>query len=97
MDAGESLGDALTNTVDYCINHNIMREFLLEHEQEVPEMYSLRYNEQAAREAALDDGRIEGFTQVAIDMLKDRKPVEEIIKYTQLPMKRIQELAAGIQ
>lgn len=60
-------------------------------------MYSLRYNEQAAREAALDDGRIEGFTQVAIDMLKDRKPVEEIIKYTQLPMKRIQELAAGIQ
>ena len=26
-------------------------------------MYSLRYNEQAAREAALDDGRIEGRTE----------------------------------
>ena len=59
MDSGDSLGDALTNTVDYCISHNIMRKFLLEHEQEVPAMYSLRYNEQAAREAALDEGRAE--------------------------------------
>ena len=60
MEAGETLRDALTNTVEYCINHDIMRKYLLEHEQEVPEMYSLRYNAQAAREAALDDGRIEG-------------------------------------
>ena len=56
MDSGDSLGDTLTNTVEYCISHDIMRKFLLEHEQEVPDMYSLRYNEQAAREAALDDG-----------------------------------------
>lgn len=60
VDPGSSLGEALTKAIDYCINHDIMRKFLLEHEQEVPAMYSLRYNEQAAREAALDDGRIEG-------------------------------------
>lgn len=60
MEAGEPMGDALASTVEYCIDHDIMRKYLLEHEQEVPEMYSLRYNAQAAREAALDDGRIEG-------------------------------------
>ena len=52
IDSGETLGNALTNIIDYCIAHDIMKKFLLEHEQEVPIMYSLRYDEQAAREAA---------------------------------------------
>ena len=60
LEAGEQLDDALAKTMEYCISHDIMRKFLLEHEQEVPAMYSLRYDAQAAREAALDDGRIEG-------------------------------------
>ena len=60
IDAGATLDAALAKTVAYCISHNIMRKYLLEHEQEVPAMYSLRYNAQAAREAALEDGRIEG-------------------------------------
>ena len=60
LDSGEQLDDALAKTMEYCISHDIMRKFLLEHEQEVPAMYSLRYDAQAAREAALDDGRIEG-------------------------------------
>jgi len=60
LDSGEQLGAAIAKTMEYCISHDIMRKFLLEHEQEVPAMYSLRYDAQAAREAALDDGRIEG-------------------------------------
>ena len=59
IEAGESLSETLTNTMDYCINHDIMKGFLLKHEQEVPAMYSLRWNEQAAREAAWEDGRME--------------------------------------
>lgn len=42
-------------------------------------------------------GRVEVLADVAISMLKDHKPVEEIVKYTKLPLKRVQELAAGIQ
>ena len=60
LDSGEQLDAAIAKTMEYCISHDIMRKFLLEHEQEVPAMYSLRYDAQAAREAALDDGRIEG-------------------------------------
>ena len=60
LDSGEQLGAAIAKTMEYCISHDIMRKFLLEHEQEVPAMYSLRYDAQAAREAAWDDGRIEG-------------------------------------
>lgn len=60
LDSGETLSAALAKSMEYCISHDIMRKFLLEHEQEVPAMYSFSYDEQAAREAAWDDGRIEG-------------------------------------
>lgn len=60
VESGESLNDALAHTITYCVNHDIMKGFLLKHEQEVPAMYSLRWNEQAAREAAWEDGRMEG-------------------------------------
>ena len=74
LDSGEKLDDALAKTMEYCIKHDIMRKFLLEHEQDVPAMYSLRYDAQAAREAAWDDGRIEGEAKgikAAIAMAKD--------------------------
>ena len=63
-----------------------MRKFLLEHEQqEVPAMHSLRYDAQAAREAALDDGRIEGRIEGAIAMAKEfsvskSQVVEQLMK-----------------
>ena len=74
IDSGEPMDKALVKAMEYCIRHDIMRKFLLEHEQEVPAMYSLRYDAQAAREAAWDDGRIEGEAKgikAAIAMAKD--------------------------
>ena len=85
LDSGEKLDDALAKTMEYCIKHDIMRKFLLEHEQEVPAMYSLRYDAQVAREAALDDGRIEGRIEGAIAMAKEfsvskSQVVEQLMK-----------------
>lgn len=46
------------------------------------------------------EGRAEGRSQMAIDiamdMLRDHKPIEEIVKYSRLPLERVQELAATL-
>ena len=48
-----------------------------------------------------DEGRAEGitesFTQVAIRMLKDNKPYDEITKYTHLSLEELEKLAQHIQ
>ena len=48
-----------------------------------------------------DEGRAEGladgFTQVAIGMLKDSKPYDEITKYTHIPQDELKKLAQQLQ
>ena len=54
-----------------------------------------------SREEGREEGRVEGLTagreemanNIALAMLRDDKPIEEIIKYTGLAKERIQELA----
>ena len=57
-----------------------------------------------AREEARAEGRAEGKaegraeerdkrnTEMALDMLADNKPIEEIVKYSHLPMEKVLEL-----
>ena len=73
--SGDSLADAIRSATDYCINHNIMRDYLLVNYEEVFEMMSLRWNEKdskkywqkEAREeghaAGLAEGRAQGLSQ----------------------------------
>lgn len=56
IEAGEVLKEAIQNSIEYCIKHDIMKKYLIENQKEVLDMYSLHWSEQAARE----DGRIEG-------------------------------------
>ena len=45
-----------------------------------------------AREQALVEGEAKGFEKVALDMLADNKPIEEIVKYSRLPREKVLEL-----
>ena len=45
-----------------------------------------------AREEAMAEGEAKGFEKVALDMLADNKPIEEIVKYSHLPMEKVLEL-----
>ena len=60
IEAGEVLKEAIQKSIKYCIEHNIMKKYLIENQKEVLDMYSLHWNEQASREAAMEDGRMEG-------------------------------------
>ena len=73
--SGDSLADAIRNATDYCINHNIMRDYLSANYEEVFEMMSLRWNEKDAKKywqkeareeghaAGLAEGRAQGLSQ----------------------------------
>ena len=45
----------------------------------------------------LAEGREQMATDMAMDMLQDDEPIEKILKYSRLPLKRIQELAEQIR
>ena len=44
----------------------------------------------------IEEGRSQMALDTAMDMLRDNKPIEEIVKYSHLPLERIQELAATL-
>ena len=73
--SGDSLANAIRSATDYCINHNIMRDYLSANYEEVFEMMSLRWNEKDAKKywqkeareeghaAGLAEGRAQGLSQ----------------------------------
>ena len=73
--SGDSLADAIRSATNYCINHNIMRDYLSANYEEVFEMMSLRWNEKDAKKywqkeareeghaAGLVEGRAQGLSQ----------------------------------
>ena len=75
VDSGDSLANAIRSSTDYCINHNIMRDYLSANYEEVFEMMSLRWNEKDAKKywqkeareeghaAGLAEGRAQGLSQ----------------------------------
>lgn len=85
---GLSLDEAIKNAVKYCIENNVMKEYLEENAKEVFNMAMLEYDENEAREAwkeyykeegreeGIKEGIKEGVASTAINMLKENIPVE---------------------
>ena len=106
---GESPADAIRNATDYCIEHDILRKFLLDHYEEVFDMYSLRWNEEdykrAMQEDAYDEGMEKGMEKglekgkldttifVVKNMLNMKRPYAEITQATSMPPEEIARIA----
>ena len=54
---GMSLGDAIRESIDYCIHHKVMQSFLERNRREVLEMMMFQWNAEDARKAAEEDIR----------------------------------------
>ena len=97
---GLSLRDSIIQAVNFCINNDVMKQFLLDNEREVFNMLALQWNIDDAKKAwfqdGIDEGKIQNSEEIAIKMLRKGKDVEEIQEFTDLPIKRIQELANSI-
>lgn len=98
--------DAISNAVKFCIANEIMKDYLENHAEEVFNMLALEWKLDDALKARFDDGYEDGLEEglqlgqnkgielVAINMIRRGKSFDEIQADTDLPMKRIEELAS---
>ena len=107
--SGDSLADAIRSATDYCINHNIMRDYLSANYEEVFEMMSLRWNEKDAKKywqkeareeghaAGLAQGLSQGRMSTTIAFIKNlismRMPYSDIAKATNTSIEEVQRIA----
>ena len=98
---GLSLHDSIIQAVNFCVDHNVMKQFLLDNEREVFNMLALQWKLEDAQKAWFLEGRDEGIDigieKVALNMLKKNKSFKDIQEATDLSIKRIQELASSIK
>ena len=89
--------DAIRRAVKFCLDNNIMRDYLLRHSEEVFDMLALEWNLDDAKQAwfedGLEQGREQGIESVAINMLRSGMTAETIQEFTKLSFERIRELA----
>ena len=78
----EALGmtrkDAIEETIDYCIENNIMRDYLLEKRKEVVDMVNFEFNLRDAKEAWQEEAREEGHSEGHAEGLAEGKTEERL-------------------
>ena len=94
---GLSYHEAITYAIKFCLTNGIMGNYLLEHSEEVFNMLALEWNMNDALQARFDDGIEQGLKQgsenIALKLINMGLSFTDIQKATELPLKRIQELA----
>ena len=100
MDRSQAIREAMR----YCEAHNIMKEFLRQHEGEVLDMVNFEWNQKDFEEAILEEGmergraegmergREQGKVDIVLEMLRDKLPLETIARVSKFSLERVQEL-----
>ena len=108
MADGMERAQAICEAMRYCEAHDIMKEFLQQHEGEVVDMVNFEWNQKDFEEAILEEGierglargraegrsegRIEEKNAFVVELLKEKLPMETIAKVSKLSVEKIQEL-----
>ena len=104
MADGMERAQAIREAMRYCEEHDIMKEFLQQHEGEVVDMVNFEWNQKDFEEAILEEGiergRAEGRSEgrseeknaFVVELLKEKLPMETIAKVSKLSVEKIQEL-----
>lgn len=78
---GMNLDAAIAKAVDYCINANVMAEYLQEKRKEVVSMLGFEYDDDLAKKAIQDEAREEGREESKIEMVKNLLLAKTPLKY----------------
>ena len=65
------IDEAVRDTVRYCIDNDVMKNYLLHNESEVIDMFGFEWNEKEEREALLEAGEARGRLNSIRDLLSD--------------------------
>ena len=57
---GMNIDEAVSDTIRYCIDNNVMKDYLQHNEREVIDMFGFEWNEKEEREALLEAGEARG-------------------------------------
>ena len=57
---GLTVDEAVRDTIRYCIDNDVMKNYLLHNESEVIDMFGFEWNEKEEREALLEAGEARG-------------------------------------
>lgn len=96
----EDLCIAINRAIDRCINEGVLKDFLQKNRAEVIKVTQLDYTfdrqvmleREDAREEGREEGREEERELVAVKMVKAKKPVEEIMQFTNLSREEVLKL-----
>ena len=92
--------EAMKKAIEYCINHDILKEFLKTHSSEVLNMLLTEWNWDDAiavnREEAWEEGREEREIEIAQNALAKGFSVESIHEITDLSLETIEKLKAEL-
>ena len=83
---------AIREAMRYCMEYDIMKEFLQEHESEVIDMVNFEWNQKDFEEAVREEVREEETSAFILGMLKEKLPLETIARVSKMSVERIQEL-----
>ena len=97
---GLPLDQAINQAIDYCIHHDVMKDFLTERSKEVYDMVSFKWDADMAKEVwqeeamqkGLEKGVEKGVEKTALEMLRDKVDMNSIAKYTKLSLEKLNEL-----
>ena len=93
---GMEIEQAVKEAVTYCVNNNIMREFLKEHSGEVLNMLTAEFDiekyGEAMRKSGEKSGIEKGIEKVAVKAIKKNIPIEDISEMTGLTVDKIENL-----
>lgn len=89
LKTGMDLEESISEAIDYCINRDIMAEYLKERRKEVISMFGFEYDDEVAkrvqleeaREIGLEEGREEGREESKIEMVKNLLLAKTPLKY----------------
>jgi len=70
-----------------------MKKFLLEHYEEVYDMYSIQWNERDYGKAMKEDGKLEATFSIIKNMLSMKIPYTNIAKATNTTIKDVKRIA----
>ncbi len=88
---------AIIQAIDWCIAHNVMKDYLTEKRNEVFSMLDFQWDLDEAKIAwqkqGENKGRAEERDSIALNMLREGLPFEQIQKFTTLSLEKIKELA----
>ena len=86
--------EAVNASVDYCIENDILKDFLLKHKSEVLDVCITEFNEKVFIDGIREEGRNEEARKMAVNMYNGGITIDKIAEFAQVSMDTVRQWLA---